>query len=369
MKSTTLLAIESSCDETGVSVVRKEGVELRVLSELVASQANIHKATGGVVPEVAAREHLAVIGPMIQSAMKQAGIDQHGIDGIAVTIGPGLMPALAVGVQAAKTLAFVWRKPIVPVHHIEGHIYSALLAGEDPNSYTALLASQQVQALDSAMPALGLVVSGGHTMLIEVTDHLTYSTLGQTKDDAAGEVFDKVARMLSLPYPGGPHVSALAEQGDAKAYDFPRPMRHSGDLHFSYSGLKTAVLYQLQSIGETVSDQDRASIAASFEAAVIDSLAAKLVQAAKQKQYRTVLLAGGVAANKRLRARMQEEADALGVSLRIAPQALCGDNATMIGQAGVFAYEAGRQKNWNEIDASARMDIEEFSSEKLQANS
>lgn len=372
MKTTTLLAIESSCDETGVSVVRKEQENITVLSELIASQADIHKETGGVVPEVAAREHLAVIGPMIKSAMEKAKVDKDSIDGIAVTVGPGLMPALAVGVQAAKTLAFAWNKPIVPVHHIEGHIYSALLQANAAN-----------EAISSTMPALGLIVSGGHTMLIEITGNLQYRVLGQTRDDAVGEVFDKVARMLQLPYPGGPNVSALAKKGNKEEFAFPRPMMHSGDLDFSYSGLKTAVLYQVQDIGEKapfdrfdkltvnkfrVPEKVRANIAASFEAAVVDSLIGKLVQAMKQKQYRTILLAGGVAANESLRTRMKSEADAMEVALQIAPQALCGDNATMIGQAGVFAYEAGlpagqagRTKNWKDIDASARINIEEFS--------
>ena len=264
MKSITLLAIESSCDETGVSVVRKEQENITVLSELIASQADIHKETGGVVPEVAAREHLVVIGPMIKSAMQKAEVTKDSIDGIAVTVGPGLMPALAVGVQAAKTLAYAWDKPIVPVHHIEGHIYSALLAGENPISY-------KLKAISSTMPALGLVVSGGHTMLIEISGHLQYSVLGQTRDDAAGEVFDKVARMLQLPYPGGPSVSALAKKGNKEAFLFPRPMMHSGDLDFSYSGLKTAVLYQVQEIGSDSTDSDKANIAASFEEAAVRS--------------------------------------------------------------------------------------------------
>lgn len=346
MMKITLLAIESSCDETGISVLQKEGEEVRVLSELVASQANIHEATGGVVPEIAAREHLAVIGPMIKSAMEKAHVNKEGIDGIAVTIGPGLMPSLAVGVQAAKTLAFAWNKPIVPVHHIEGHIYSALLSTENLALRT--------------FPALALIVSGGHTMLIEISGHLQYKVLGQTKDDAAGEVFDKVARMLGLPYPGGPNVSTLAKKGDGAAYNFPRPMAHSGDLNFSYSGLKTAVLYQVQAL-EQMPEKVRANIAASFEAAVVDSLVGKLLQATKQKNYKAILLAGGVAANERLRARIQKEADNLGVPLQVAPQALCGDNATMIGQAGVYAFEAGRQKSWKDIDASARINIEEFS--------
>lgn len=344
----TLLAIESSCDETGVSVVQKSVEEIRVLAALVASQANIHEQTGGVIPEVAAREHLNVIGPMIASVIQKSNCTKEHIDAIAVTVGPGLMPALAVGVQAAKTLAYVWEKPIIPVHHIEGHIYSALLQANEAN------------AAISSFPALALIVSGGHTMLIEISDHLTYKILGETLDDAAGEVFDKVARMLNLPYPGGPHVSELAMHGNPQAFNFPRPMRNSGDLNFSYSGLKTAVLYQTRALGEKI-DNQKNNIAASFQAAVIDSLAEKLVTAAQAKQYKAILLAGGVAANAALRSRIQQEADALHVPLLVAPASLCGDNATMIGQAGVFAYEAGRIKSWREIDAIARINIEKFS--------
>lgn len=346
MSRSTLLAIESSCDETGVSVVLKEGDDVETLAELITSQASIHEATGGVIPEVAAREHAQVIGPMIASAMQKAGVGGQGIDAIAVTVGPGLMPALAIGVQAAKTLAFAWDKPIVPVHHIEGHIYSALLTSGD---------------VTNSFPALALIVSGGHTMLIEIPAHLTYKILGETLDDAVGEVFDKVARMLGLSYPGGPPVSRIAQKGNSKTFDFPRPMRNSKDFDFSYSGLKTAVLYKVKELGGTLTDTQKADIAASFQEAVIDSLVAKLARAAQEKNYNAILLAGGVAANKALQGRMQQEVDALQIPLLLAPSALCGDNATMIGQAGLYAYEAGRIKNWRQIDAIARVSIEKFS--------
>lgn len=344
-KTTTLLAIESSCDETGVSVVRKNGEEIAVLSELIASQTNIHEATGGVVPEVAAKEHMQAIGPMIASAMEQASVTKEDIDGIAITVGPGLMPALVIGVQTARTLAFVWNKPIIPVHHIEGHIYSALLMSKN---------------IGESFPSLALIVSGGHTMLIEIQQHLTYTILGQTRDDAAGEVFDKVARMLNLSYPGGPKVSGLATKGNPEAFAFPRPMTGSGDLDFSFSGLKTSVLYKLRELGD-ITEQQQADIAASFEAAVIDSLAGKLAMALENKEYKSILLAGGVAANAALRTRIQKDADMKNIPLYIAPQALCGDNATMIGQAGLYAYEAGRKKNWKDIDPIARVSIEDFS--------
>jgi N6-L-threonylcarbamoyladenine synthase len=203
-------------------------------------------------------------------------------------------------------------------------------------------------------------------MLIEIPAHLTYKILGETLDDAVGEVFDKVARMLGLPYPGGPHVSRIAKEGDSKTFDFPRPMMNSKNLDFSYSGLKTAVLYQVQDLGEKLEGQKN-NIAASFEVAVVDSLTAKLIQAAQHKKYKAILLAGGVAANVVLQKRVQQESNKLQIPLLLAPATLCGDNATMIGQAGVFAYQAGRTKTWREVDATARVSIEEFSLE--QSNS
>ncbi len=341
-KSTTILAIESSCDDTGVAVVRKNGENVSVLASLVTSQ-DIHAATGGVIPEEAAKEHLRLISPMITAVMRDAGVNKDDIDAIALTVGPGLMPSLAVGVQAARTLSYVWNKPIVPVHHIEGHIYSALLMGE-----------QQ-------FPALAVIISGGHTMLIKVTSHLSYKILGQTRDDAAGEVFDKVARMLGLGYPGGPKVSALAEQGNPNTFHFPRPMEHSHDLDFSYSGLKTAVLYQIRDMGDAITQEDQANIAASFQQAICDSVAGKITYALKEDEYASVLFAGGVAANIALRDRIAEIADTRRIPLHVAPRELCGDNAIMIGQVGVYAFEAGRLKRYKDIDAVARISIEEFS--------
>ncbi|MEO6077448.1 MAG: tRNA (adenosine(37)-N6)-threonylcarbamoyltransferase complex transferase subunit TsaD [Candidatus Andersenbacteria bacterium] len=343
-KTITLLAIESSCDDTGVAVVRKNGEKVTVLADFVNSQ-SIHRTTGGVIPEQAAREHTRVIGPIITDVMKRSGLTEHDIDAIAVTTCPGLMPSLAVGVQAAKALAYAWNKKIVSVHHIEGHIYSALLEIGGGNLF----------------PALAVIISGGHTMLIRMKGHLQYEILGETRDDAIGEVFDKVARMLGLGYPGGPIISMLAEKGDKNAFAFPRPMKHSHDLDFSYSGLKTAVLYQVRDIGENITQQDKANIAASFQQAIIDSVIGKLALALDQDDYKTILFAGGVAANTALRNAMQQEADRRNIVLSIAPKELCGDNAVMIGQVGTFAYEADRIEAWKNIDASARKSIEEFS--------
>lgn len=336
-----ILAIESSCDDTGVAVVQKNGENVRVLASLVTTQ-DIHAATGGVIPEEAAKEHLRVIGPMIDAVIRQSGVQVDDIDAIAVTVGPGLMPSLAVGVQAAKTLAYAWDKPIVPVHHIEGHIYSALLTA------------------DQRFPALAVIISGGHTMLIKIDNHLSYTILGQTRDDAIGEVFDKVARMLGLGYPGGPKVSVLAEKGNVHAFVFPRPMQHSHDLDFSYSGLKTAVLYKIRDIGEAITEKNKADIAASFQEAICDSVAMKIEYALKKDDYSSILFAGGVAANTALRNRIAEIADKHTIPLHIAPQELCGDNAVMIGEVGVYAFEAGRIKNWRDVDAVARASIESF---------
>lgn len=351
---TTILAIESSCDDTGVAVVRKRGEQVTVLAQLVSSQTDIHAKTGGVIPEIAAREHVQAIGPMIASVMNSAGVQHGQLDSIAVTVGPGLMPSLAIGVQTARSLAYAWNKPIVPVHHIEGHVYSALLENGSSKSY-------KLQVTSSSFPALALIVSGGHTMFIKVTDHLSYSVLGETRDDAVGEVFDKVARMLGLSYPGGPKVSVLAEQGNPSAFAFPRPMSHSHDLNMSYSGLKTAVLYQIRDLGVPLTEKNIADISASFEQAIIDSLITKLRFALESDNYRTLLFAGGVAGNQRLRDAIEQETVVKGVEFAVAPQELCGDNAVMIGQVGVFAFEAGRKKSWKEVEAIARVSIENFS--------
>ncbi|HSX25291.1 MAG TPA: tRNA (adenosine(37)-N6)-threonylcarbamoyltransferase complex transferase subunit TsaD [Candidatus Andersenbacteria bacterium] len=357
VRKTTILAIESSCDDTGVAVVQKNGENIDVLASLVTSQ-DIHAATGGVIPEAAAREHVRVISPMVKTVMEKSGLNKDDINAIALTVGPGLMPSLAVGVQAARTLAYAWNKPIVPVHHIEGHIYSALLASPpyEGGAGGGLLSGER-----NLFPALAVIISGGHTMLIRVQDHLNYEVLGQTRDDAIGEVFDKVARMLGLGYPGGAKVSKLAEQGNPNAFHFPRPMEHSHDLDFSYSGLKTAVLYQLRDLGENVTEKDNANIAASFQEAICDSVVTKIEYALKKDAYKSILFAGGVAANTALRIRIAGIAEEQGIELRIAPPELCGDNAVMIGEVGVYAFEAGRIKNWGDVDAVARVSIETFS--------
>lgn len=350
-KKTTILAIETSCDETALALVQKQADEISVLDSRLASQVNVHALTGGVVPNIAAREHATALPILLKDMIDQHNLSAKSIDAVAVTVGPGLQPALAMGVTTARTLAFAWQKPIVPVHHIEGHIYSALLQGE------------------IMFPALALIVSGGHTLLIHMTNHLQYRVVGSTRDDAAGEVFDKVARLLGLAYPGGSALSRLAEPGKAEAFSFPRPMIHGYDLDMSFSGLKTAVLYQLQKMTATEITAQKADLAASFQQAIVDTLTTKVKKALERYPARVLLVAGGVAANEKLRQALQTVAHGHHLPLRLAPLSLCGDNAIMIGQVALFAFERGRQNRWQDIDAQARIDLSLFSRHDWRSDS
>lgn len=306
-----VLGIETSCDDTGLAVL-EDGAAL--LANLVASQADVHAHFGGVVPEIASRRHTEVISQLTQAAIAEAG---GSIDAIAATIGPGLMGALLVGVNFAKALAYAWNLPFIPVHHIEGHIFSAFISGQAPE-----------------FPALALIVSGGHTSLIMCRKPHAYELLGATRDDAVGESFDKVARLLGLPYPGGPSIQDTAEGGDPKAIAFPRAMAKSGNLEFSYSGLKTAVLYELQ----RHPDADRPDIAASFQEAAVDILLIKTKAAVNKTRAPRLILAGGVAANRLLRQRLTAELD---IPVLMPPLALCMDNGAMIAAAGHSRLQHG----------------------------
>jgi len=311
-----VLGIETSCDETSAAIVR-DGRE--ILSNVVASQIEIHQAFGGVVPEVASRQHVLAIIPTIERALQQAQLTWDDVAVVAPTRGPGLIGALLVGLNAGKAIAFARDLPLVGVNHLEGHIYANWLTGAQID-----------------FPTIALIVSGAHSDLILMTDHLTYQILGRTRDDAAGEAFDKVARLLGLGYPGGPAIQKLAEQGDVSKLALPRAWL--GDSYdFSFSGLKTAVLR----VVEGLDDQPgltRADVAASFEDAVVDVLVAKTRRAAEQFGVKQVLLAGGVAANKRLRDEMDRRVQR---PVIYPPISLCTDNAAMIAAAGYYRFQAG----------------------------
>lgn len=333
-----ILAIETSCDETAVAVLTGEGESVALEKSLVRSQIDLHRAYGGVVPEVAAREHLETLLPMVKEV---ASADGKGIDAIAVTAGPGLPPALRVGVEVAKTLAVSWQKPLVPVCHLEGHIYASWLAGGAPQ-----------------FPALALIVSGGHTELVLMHGHGQFERLGETIDDAAGEAFDKVAKMLGLPYPGGPEIAKLAEGGDPAAFDFPRAMLDRDDFNFSFAGLKTSVLYTLRQNEAALADETfRHNIAASFQEAVVDVLVKKTKKAVTKCMPKAVILAGGVAANLELRNRLQQLGDDMGVAVHVPPFAYSLDNAAMIAVAGYFRAQQQHFADPLTLQADPNMDI------------
>ncbi len=313
---TRILGIETSCDETGIAVV-EDG--RRVLANEIASQIKIHAPFGGVVPEIASRQHTQCISQLVEKALEDSGVaagEEGGVDAIAATYAPGLMGSLLVGVNFAKSLAYAWGLPYVPVHHLEGHIFSSFLCEEAPT-----------------FPFLSLVVSGGHTCLVQCPAPHEYELLGTTRDDAVGECFDKVARLLELPYPGGPSIQKAAEEGDPNAIDFPRGMTKKETLDFSYSGLKTAVLYALREGGLRVAD-----VAASFQAAAIDALVIKTKLAIRQTGARRLVLAGGVAANRLLRERLSRE---LKAEVYMPAMALCIDNGAMIAAAAHSRLEHG----------------------------
>jgi N6-L-threonylcarbamoyladenine synthase len=324
-----VLGIETSCDETAAAVVEDAR---RVLSSVVASQVAIHAPYGGVVPEIASRHHLEAIGPVLEQAMREAGVGFAQLDAIAVTQGPGLVGSLLVGVQAAKAIALVHRKPLVPVHHVAGHVQAAFLAhGEIP------------------LPAVALVVSGGHTSLYEVPEQGVYRRLGRTRDDAAGEAFDKVAKLLGLGYPGGPVIERLAEGADDQAVDFTIARLKDGSANFSFSGIKTAVLLHVKR--EAIAPVEPAhevparvrDLVASFQRAVVASLVRGLVRAAREHTPRSLIVTGGVAANGRLRRETESAARALGLPAFIPPLPLTSDNAAMIAAAGFIALLRGER--------------------------
>ncbi len=324
---TTVLGIETSCDETAVAVV-DDGVTVR--SNVVASQIELHRKYGGVVPEIASRAHIENLDTIVQDALDQAECAPSDVDVIAVTNRPGLVPALLIGVTAAKTLSWAWQKPLVGVDHIHAHAYSPAIGLAQP-----------------PWPAVALIVSGGHTSLFRVNGPADVQLLGATLDDAAGEAFDKVATILGLPYPGGPEIEKAAKHGDAKTVDFPRTMLKRGSLDFSFSGIKTAVRYHIHGHGkisgglEKRSPADIANVAASFQQAVVDVLVKKAMLAVAQTGLSNVILGGGVAANGALRSAMEEVCRTRDINFVAAPWAYCTDNAAMIAALGFHMWQRG----------------------------
>ncbi len=312
-----LLAVETSCDETSAAVIR----DGRILSNVVASQTKLHSEYGGVVPELATREHLRNWLPVCRAALSAAQVEPAQLDAVAATQGPGLPNALLVGFKAAQSLAFTLRKPFMGIHHHEAHLYSPWISGQSAQADFA-----------SFEPNVSLIVSGGHTMLVHVRAELEHKVLGSTLDDAAGECFDKIAKLIGLPYPGGPEMDRLAEHGNPAAYNFPRPMLHDPNDDFSFSGLKTSVRYFLQKNPELLNDaQKLRDLCASVQAAIVEVLVTKTVKAAKRLGVRCITASGGVTCNRALRNQLAQACERAGYTLRLAERELCTDNAAMIG--------------------------------------
>lgn len=369
-----ILSIETSCDDTAAAIVEKTADGVAVLGNVVSSQIALHAGYGGVVPNLAAREHSKNIVPVIEATFRAAQLTPSAIDAIAVTQGPGLIPALLVGTTAAKTLAYLWRKPLIGMHHIEGHIYANFISDTiSENSKTQITKTKQ----EGIFPLIALVVSGGHTQLMLMRNHFQYEILGETQDDAVGECFDKVARMLGLPYPGGPAVSERADafrngknqeanpNNQGKNISFPRPMMESGNFDFSFSGLKTSVLYFLKKHEDKKDDERFVSeVCHEFQEAVVDVLVKKTEKALELHPAQTFVIAGGVSANVRLRDRLHSmiEND-FPDTIFLTPEFKYSlDNAAMIGVAAAFRYEElshtereTLSQNWKTLDPSASL--------------
>jgi N6-L-threonylcarbamoyladenine synthase len=335
-----VLGIETSCDETSVAVYDRDR---GLLSHLIHSQASTHAPYGGVVPELASRDHIRRLLPMIAAALQEAGVEGEAVDAVAYTAGPGLIGALLVGATLGTGLAAVWRRPAVPVHHMEAHLLAPLLETDQPG-----------------FPFVALLVSGGHTLLMEVRGVGAYRKLGETLDDAAGEAFDKTAKLLGLPYPGGPHLARLADAAEGDRFAFPRPMLNRPGLDFSFSGLKTAVVLETRrlSAAGALDEAARADLARSFQEAVVDTLVEKCVRALDATSLTRLVVAGGVGANRRLRERLRAELTARGASVYYPRQEFCTDNAAMVALMG--SLRCPRTAGPPVVVARARWDLEEL---------
>ncbi len=336
-----VLGIESSCDETGVAIYDSNR---GLLAHALYSQVEIHARYGGVVPELASRDHIRKLIPLLDECFQTAGLESGDIDAVAYTAGPGLIGALLVGATVAQGLAMGWGVPAVPIHHMEAHLLAALLEEPAPE-----------------IPFVALLVSGGHTMLVDVAAAGSYRVLGQTLDDAAGEAFDKTAKLLGLPYPGGPALAKLATQGQPGRFALPRPMLKKPGLDFSFSGLKTAVMLTVRDLERAgdLSESDRADIAKSFEEAVVETLVAKCLRALKQTEYQHLIVAGGVGANRSLRAALVEAADKAHASVFFPRPELCTDNGAMVAFAGLKRLQGGDGAH-HEVVATARWELDEL---------
>lgn len=341
-QQTLILAIETSCDETSVSII-KNGTE--ILSNTVLSQIESHKRFGGVVPEIASRHHVEGITTTIDTALQTANVTMNDINAIAVTQGPGLIGALLIGINAAKALAFAYDIPLIPVHHIAGHIYANHL--ETPLTF----------------PLMALIVSGGHTELVYMKDHLHFKVIGETRDDAVGEAYDKVARTIDLPYPGGPQIDQLAAIGE-DTYQFPRVWLEKESYDFSFSGLKSAVINQLHNQRQKGQDIVPENVATSFQNSVVEVLTTKAIHACKAYNVKRLIVAGGVASNRGLRESISKQCENNQIQLTIPTPKLCTDNAAMIGAAGHFLYLAGIRGDMV-MNGQNNIDIEDFSIESL----
>ena len=320
-KDTLILAIESSCDETAASVVKNGRT---ILSNVISSQIELHKLYGGVVPEIASRKHIEKINQVIEEALEEAEVTLDDLDAVGVTYGPGLVGALLVGVAEAKAISYAKKLPLVGVHHIEGHV-----------------SANYIEHPDLEPPFMCLIVSGGHTHLVIVKDYGEFEILGRTRDDAAGEAFDKVARAISLGYPGGPKIDKLAKEGNAEAIQFPKAKLESGPYDFSFSGVKSAVLNYINKCKMQGEEFDRADLAASFQKAVVDTLVEKAVKAAKEYHMDKLAIAGGVASNSALRGAMENACKKEGIQFYYPSPIFCTDNAAMIGVAAYYEYQKG----------------------------